>query len=81
MFCEVGGMQLSAASLLVAAQHAAKPQPQQAANGFAAALSEHQKSESFAPIDFKQAAKPQSAAAQAPQSGLARLGAALDIRI
>jgi len=81
MFCKIGGMQLSAASLLVAAQHSAKPQPQQAASGFASALSEHQKSEGFAPIDFKQTAKPQSAAAQAPQSASMRLGAALDIRI
>ena len=74
-------MQLSAASLLIAAQHTAKPQPQQAPSAFASALSQHQKSEGFAPIDFKQTAKPQSVAAQAPQSAAIRLGAAIDIRI
>ena len=74
-------MQLSAASLLLAAQHSAKPQPQQAASGFASALSERHKAEGFAPIDFKQPAKPQSAAAQAPQNAPVRLGAAIDIRI
>jgi hypothetical protein len=74
-------MQLSASSLLVAAQHSAKPQPQQAASGFASALSEQQKAGGFAPIDFKQSAKPQPAAAQAPQGASIRLGAAIDIRI
>jgi len=37
--------------------------------------------EGFAPLDFKQTAKPQSAAAQAPQSAPIRMGAAIDIRI
>ena len=50
-------MQLSAANLLLAAQQSAKPQPQSAASGFAAALSGQQKTQSFAPIDFKQPAK------------------------
>jgi hypothetical protein len=72
-------MQLSAASLLLAAQQSAKPQS--VANGFAAALSEHQNSESFAPIDFKQPAKAALAASQAPQIMPARLGAAIDIRV
>lgn len=79
MFCKVGAMQLSAASLLIAAQHSAKPQPQQAASGFASALAEHQKDEGFAPIDFKQTEKPTSPAA--PQSPPARMGSAIDIRI
>jgi hypothetical protein len=74
-------MQLSAASLLVAAQHSAKPQPQQAASSFASAMAGHQKAEDFAPIDFKQPAKPQSSAAQMPQSAPARMGAAIDIRV
>jgi len=74
-------MQLSAASLLLAAQHSAKPQPQQAASGFASAVAEHRNTEGFAPIDFKQTTKPQSAAAQAPQSAPIRMGAAIDIRI
>jgi hypothetical protein len=74
-------MQLSAASLLLAAQHSAKPQPQQAASGFASAMAAHQKDEGFAPIDFKQTAKPQPSAAQSPQSAPIRLGAAIDIRI
>jgi len=81
MFCKIGAMQLSAASMLVAAQHAAKPQPQRAASSFASAMAEHQKSEDFAPIDFKQPAKPQTAAAQAPQSAPIRMGASIDIRI
>jgi hypothetical protein len=81
MFCEVGRMQLSAASLLIAAQQSAKPQPQQAASSFASAMGEHQKSEDFAPIDFKQPAKPQSAAASASQSAPSRMGAAIDIRV
>jgi len=74
-------MQLSAASLLIAAQHSAKRQPQQASGAFASTLAEHQKDEDFAPIDFKQTAKPQSAAAQAPQGAPVRMGAAIDIRI
>ena len=74
-------MQLSAASLLLAAQHSAKPQPQQAASGFASAVAEHRKAEGFAPIDFKQTTKPHSAAAQAQQSAPIRMGAAIDIRI
>jgi hypothetical protein len=41
----------------------------------------HQKAEDFAPIDFKQPAKPQSSAAQMPQSAPARMGAAIDIRV
>jgi hypothetical protein len=81
MFCKVGAMQLSAASLLLAAQHSAKPQPQQAASGFASAVAEHQKGEGFAPIDFKQTTKPQPAPTQPPQGALVRMGAAIDIRI
>lgn len=81
MFCKVGAMQLSAASLLVAAQHSVKPQPQQAAGGFASALAQHQKDEGFAPIDFKQTAKPSPPGSQAPQSAPSRLGSAIDIRI
>jgi hypothetical protein len=78
MFCKVGAMQLSAASLLLAAQHSAKPQPQQAASGFASALAERQKDEGFAPIDFKQTAKPTSPAA--PQIPPPPNGYAIDIR-
>jgi hypothetical protein len=74
-------MQLSAANILLAAQQSAKPQTQPAANGFAVALSEHEKTESFAPIDFKQPAEAAPAASQAPQIAPACLGAAIDIRV
>jgi hypothetical protein len=74
-------MQLSAASLLLAAQQSAKPHPPSAQSGFAAALSEHEKTESFAPIDFWQPAKTATAASPAPQAMPARLGAAIDIRV
>jgi hypothetical protein len=74
-------MQLSAASLLLAAQQSAKPQPPSVQSGFAAALTEHEKTESFAPIDFKQPAKTASVASPAPQTLPARLGAAIDIRV
>jgi hypothetical protein len=76
-----GAMQLSAASLLLAAQQSAKPRSQAASGGFATALSEHQRSEGFAPIDFKQPAKPAQSASQASQSASARLGMAIDIRV
>jgi hypothetical protein len=74
-------MQLSAANLLLAAQQSAKPQPQSAASGFAAALSGQQKTQSFAPIDFKQPAKAAPGASQMPQATAARPGAAIDIRV
>ena len=73
-------MQLSAASLL-AAQQSAKPQGQTVASGFAAALSENQKAERFAPIDFRQPAKHGPAVSQAARSAPARLGTAIDIRV
>ena len=76
-------MQLNGASLLIAAQQAAKqvPQAQPNAKAFAASLAEHTKGgDSFAPLDFKQTAASAPHPAAAPAQP-ARLGSQLDIRI
>jgi len=75
-------MQLNGASLLIAAQQAAKqaPQAQPNAKAFAASLAEHTKGgDSFAPLDFKQTASTPHLATAPAQP--ARMGSQLDIRI
>jgi hypothetical protein len=75
-------MQINGANLLIAAQQAARQAPhvQPNAKAFASALADHAKSDSFAPLDFKQTAAPAPRPAAAPAQP-AKLGSQLDIRI
>jgi hypothetical protein len=83
MFCDGRPMQLSAANLLLAAQQATKqaPQAQPNAKAFSAALADHTKGTSFAPLDFKQTASPPAAQPAASKSPAPKLGGQIDIRI
>jgi hypothetical protein len=91
MFCDGGGMQLSAANLLIASQQLARPRAAADAPAqFAAALSKasNTKAAGFEAMDFKQTAPAKPAQAAAPAAAPAtgynmsgRLGANLDIRV
>ncbi len=72
-----------AANLLIAAQQATKqaPQAQPNAKAFSAALADHAKDASFAPLDFKQTASAPMAQPTASKNPAPKLGAQVDIRI